>query len=233
MKKLKIHHISDTHGFHNELVIPKDIDVICHTGDATNYRNSHMNLNEFLNFVEWYKNINCKYKIYVAGNHDSFIFEHKKEAERIMKEVGIIYLNKSEVIIEGIKFWGEPITPLFGEWCFMADRSKMHKHWDMVPNDVNILLNHGPAYGILDVLIDKNNTFDLCGDKTLRKYLEINKWKDLKAMCHGHIHCNGLLNPAGTFNYKNIIISNAAAVEDGNFNKGIAHHGNTLILDIS
>jgi predicted phosphodiesterase len=81
---MKIYHISDTHSFHNQLVIPKDIDVIVHTGDATNHSSPIFNYTEFLNFVEWYKNVDCQYKIYVAGNHDSYISEYKKDAERIL-----------------------------------------------------------------------------------------------------------------------------------------------------
>jgi Icc-related predicted phosphoesterase len=112
----------------------------------------------------------------------------------------------------------------------MSDRAKMHKHWDVVPNDVNVLLTHGPAYGILDASINRNNTFDLCGDKILRRYLETNKWKDLKLVCHGHIHQKEYINPPGVFNFKNIQISNAAAVEDGRFDKGVVYNGTVITI---
>jgi predicted phosphodiesterase len=227
---MKIWHISDTHTYHNNLKIPNNIDVIVHTGDSTNTYSPAINFYEFVNFVDWYKTIDCKYKIYVAGNHDAFISEMKKDAEKILKNAGIIYLNKSEITINNIKFWGEPITPQFGNWYFMADRAKMYKHWDYIPKDVNVILTHGPAYGILDASINKNKTIDLCGDKTLRRYIETNVWKNLKLICHGHIHQKEYINPPGIFNFNNIQISNAACVEDGKFNKGIVYHGTIINL---
>ena len=40
---MKILHISDTHGFHNLLTIPKDIDMVIHSGDSTNYKDLYKN----------------------------------------------------------------------------------------------------------------------------------------------------------------------------------------------
>lgn len=227
---MKILHISDTHTYHHQLNIPQNIDVIAHTGDATNEFTEFKNATELYNFLSWFSSIDCKYKIFVAGNHDSKIYNAgRKTAKKMFEEYGIIYLEQEDVVIDGIKFYGEPHTPIFGNWYFMRDRSKMHKLWEHAPEDMDVLLTHGPAYGIMDVVESRlHSNFNLCGDKSLRKFIDSGNWKNLKVLCHGHIHSKKLINPPMVVNYKNIQISNAAAVEDSAFDKGIIHHGNLI-----
>ena len=67
---MKILHISDTHGFHNLLTIPKDIDMVIHSGDSTNYKDLYKNEVELQDFIYWYSRVKVKYKILIAGNHD-------------------------------------------------------------------------------------------------------------------------------------------------------------------
>ena len=63
----------------------------------------------------------------------------------------VIYLNDSGVTIEGIKIWGSPIQPWFYDWAFNRQRgSEICKHWDLIPNDTDVLMTHGPAYMRLD-----------------------------------------------------------------------------------
>ena len=49
---MKLLHITDTHTYHNQLKL-QDADVLCFTGDATNYRDPHLNHKEFRDFYEW------------------------------------------------------------------------------------------------------------------------------------------------------------------------------------
>jgi len=72
---MKILHISDTHGYHGTFPESRfeSMDVVVHSGDCSNYRDSYRNSNEVLDFIEWYKNVPVKHKIYVAGNHDTSI----------------------------------------------------------------------------------------------------------------------------------------------------------------
>lgn len=50
--KLRVLHISDTHGFHDLLSIPQDIDVLAFTGDESNRRDPHLNEAEFYDFAQ-------------------------------------------------------------------------------------------------------------------------------------------------------------------------------------
>ncbi len=145
--------ISDTHGQHQKLTLP-DGDVLIHAGDISS-RGLAVEVTQFLN---WFAVQNFKYKIFIAGNHD-FFFE--QEPENLIDEIipaGIIYLNDSEVIIEGIKIWGSPISPWFYNWAFNRHRgAAIQKHWNLIPHDTDVLITHGPAYNILDATVSGHN----------------------------------------------------------------------------
>ena len=222
---MKVLHISDTHGFHDQLKIPKDIDIIIHSGDATNY-NDYRNEKEFYDFVEWYSLVPVQHKIYVAGNHDWYIANFKKQSEKVLYDNNIIYLNKSEVTIEGTKIYGDPTTPTFGNWLFMANRNKIHKHWELIPEDADVLVTHGPPYGVLDLALSPKG-YDIIvqvGCKSLS-----NKLQELPKLTHhmfGHIHDNNGSKNSGVLIRDGITYSNASAVKDEQFEDGIFYQGN-------
>ena len=74
---MRILHLSDTHCLHSKLTIPENIDVIIHSGDESNYRNVIFNEPEFYDFLEWYIKLEIPNKIFVAGNHSSYIEENE------------------------------------------------------------------------------------------------------------------------------------------------------------
>lgn len=224
---MKILHISDTHGRHMELnLVPAD--VLCFTGDESNSRVPHLNHTEFLAFVAWLATKRHLYKhvIFVAGNHSSFMFHNQKEATEILESIGVIVLNKTSVVIDGLKFYGDPITPTFGDWCYTTSRSKLNKHWELIPVDTDVLLTHGPPLGILDLTENRDYSLQQCGDSALLK--RIKKLPNLKAHLFGHIHDFKTCRNAGILQREGITFSNASAVEDGKINLGIKHHGNNI-----
>jgi Icc-related predicted phosphoesterase len=174
---LKFVAISDTHCRHYSLKLPKG-DVIIHAGDIT-YKGEEAEVVDFLN---WFSKLNYKYKIFTAGNHD-FFFEKAKPAyvQSLIPE-GVHYLNDSGVQIEGINLWGSAITPWFFNWAFNRQRGKsITKHWKLIPADTHILITHGPAYGILDTVVNENHVG--CVD-LLKKVQEVKP----KFHITGHIH---------------------------------------------
>ena len=60
--------ISDTHGKHRGLKLPKG-DAIIHAGDFCHY-GSESDLHDFL---DWYKNLDVELKILIGGNHDASV----------------------------------------------------------------------------------------------------------------------------------------------------------------
>jgi len=138
--------ISDTHGQHAALKLPKG-DVLMHAGDIS----SRGKRDEVLDFLNWFKELPHKYKIFIAGNHD-FLFEDLPEEEiKAMIPDNVIYLCDSGVSIENIKIWGSPVTPWFFDWAFNRQRgTEIAKHWNLIPNDTDILITHGPVFDKLD-----------------------------------------------------------------------------------
>jgi len=222
---MRILAISDTHGQHNHF--PKDyfreIDVIIHAGDTTNYKDVYRNEAEFWDFYNWFIEIPVKYKILVAGNHDAFLF-HKRISKAEMLEKGIIYLENEETIVEGIKIWGSPYSPSFGDWHFMKDRSKLSEIWKNIPSDTDILITHTPPKGILDLSFNKEGKLEFCGCKSLMTYI---KRIIPKYHIFGHIHTMDGIENAGTrvLPDLNTIFINASCVTDGKFNMGLSSWG--------
>lgn len=121
---MKILAISDTHGFHNEFhkLDFNGIDMIIHAGDISNSKSPSFNEGEVLNFLDWYSSLKVKHKILVAGNHDTSI-EAKLVNPKEFKN--ITYLYHESTTIEGINIFGSPYTPIFCNWAFNKDRSKL------------------------------------------------------------------------------------------------------------
>lgn len=220
-------HISDTHGYHSDIPPSRfdGIDLVIHSGDCSNYRDPYRNEPEVRDFIDWYSAIPVRYKIFVAGNHDTSL-EKRLVTAKDFESAGIIYLENSDVVIDGIKFWGSPITPTFFDWAFMRKREKMHKVWAAVPDDTDVLITHGPPKGVRDLSFDREGNLQMCGCKSLMKRC----WAlrdTLKLVCFGHIHnMDGVDTNAGISHYSNVktVFSNAACVYDGK--AGLKSFGN-------
>ena len=173
---MKIITISDTHSQHLGLKLPEG-DMIIHAGDVSG-SGSAVDVKSFLN---WFSNLDYKYKIFIAGNHDWF-FEKNKESE-IEKHIpeNVIYLNDSGVTIENINIWGSPVQPWFLNWAFNRMGKEIIPHWNKIPENTDILITHGPPYNILD----KTTQGTLTGCPYLLE--KINETKP-KYHIFGHIH---------------------------------------------
>jgi Icc-related predicted phosphoesterase len=228
---IKILHISDTHGFHKDLPerVFDNIDVVIHSGDCSNWRDPARNLNEVHDFAEWYMTVPVKHKIYVAGNHDTSI-ERRMFKQVNFEDRGIVYLEHDSVIIDGVKIFGSPYTPTFGEWAFMKSRETINRVWETMPTDIDVLVTHGPAKGVRDLSEEFNGELKQCGDSALMKWIFMYK---PKAHLFGHIHDMKGINNQGLSKYSKspTKFSNAACVTDGRFDLGLTSHGNIITID--
>lgn len=221
MKKT-IWHISDTHCLHDYLTIPK-ADIVIHSGDFANSRIRAINTNEVLNFINWFKSLDIKHKILVSGNHDVSI-ENRMIRPDFIKENGIAYLENEETVIDGIKIWGSPITPSFGkDWAWNVARHKTCKVWEQIPEDVDIIVTHGPPKGVLDL----NREMSMCGCSYLTKV--VSKIKP-KLHLFGHVHDNESVLNSGIRKLPNLetIFSNGSVVCDGK--SKLINNGNLITL---
>ncbi len=168
--------ISDTHGKHRALKLPKG-DVVIHAGDFCYFGNEQ----HVYDFIKWYKALDYQTKILIGGNHDFFAAEQRDKLEVLIGEE-IIYLQDSGIEINGIKIWGSPYHPDLLSWAFGKERGDSIKvHWDLIPNDTEILITHTPPYCILD----KTRFGKSIGCEELLNKLEILK---IKYHIFGHVH---------------------------------------------
>lgn len=196
---MKIVCISDTHTFHKEITLPlPEGDVLVHAGDVS----LRGTIEEVDAFLDWFSGLPFKHKIFCAGNHDFFFdtkwkastemgqrrHKHKIFDEAAVKTLlarypGVTYLEDSGIEIDGIKFWGSPVSPWFHDWGFNRIRGNDIKtHWDLIPKDTNVLITHGPICGIHDRVANG----EIVGCEELLK--TIPTLPDLKLHVCGHIH---------------------------------------------
>ena len=175
---MKLTFISDTHSLHHQLELDSG-DVLIHCGDFT----GRGSLDDTLDFAQYIAMQDFTHKVVIAGNHDSCFEDHRaKDAEAILEDAGIIYLNDTGTEISGTKFWGSPIQPEFFNWAFNRKRGQdIRQHWDRIPDDVDVLITHGPAFEILDWCIHGPRAG--CED-----LLEVVQRIKPKIHAFGHIH---------------------------------------------
>jgi Icc-related predicted phosphoesterase len=147
MEKIIVDLLSDTHNRHNHCQC-KGGDILIHAGDVS----GHGDLKEIVPFLDWFATQDYSHKILVPGNHDFAFESHPDIMSKLCKARGIILLNDTNIIIEGMKIHGSGITPWFHDWAFNRTRGpEIKKHWDLIPEDTEILITHGPPEGILDM----------------------------------------------------------------------------------
>lgn len=152
--------ISDTHEFHRVLggFLP-DGDVLVHAGDFT-MQGEPAYVREF---DRWLGTLPYKHKVVIPGNHE-LTFDPRTRGNTLSNAAKMFrmitnatILNDEQLTIEGVKFWGSPITPTFFNWAFMRDRGPaIQLHWDIIPDDTDVLITHGPPHGILDTASNRH-----------------------------------------------------------------------------
>lgn len=122
-----------------------------------------------------------KYKVVVAGNHDWPCEREYDDARLAMND--FTYLQDEGTEIAGLKLYGSPWQPAFGRWAFNLPRKsfELADKWRRIPDNVDVLITHGPPYGILDRVKFGAHV----GCEYLRERVD-----ELKPRlhCFGHIH---------------------------------------------
>ena len=153
---------SDTHGMYRRLVVPDETDILICAGDAC----EGFAPDELKDFFAWYVSIPAKLRIFAAGNHD-MVFDLQPDYARSLVPDGIVLLENEEMVFEGIRIHSVAARPYL-------------KSPTTLPEGIDILVTHGPAYGHLD---------RGAGDKDL--FLAIAKARP-KYHIFGHVHEEGL-----------------------------------------
>lgn len=175
---------------HDQVVVP-DGDLLIHCGDWTG-RGTMPAIEKFLN---WFGNQPCPNKCFTAGNHELALDKGPMRNDKLAlikkyaDKYNMHYLEDSGTTINGLNIWASPATPYFYGWAFNKERGHdIKQHWDLIPDNTNILITHGPPYGILDVVPlrfgEHRDPHQGCEELAKR----VKELKDLKLSCYGHIH---------------------------------------------
>ncbi len=191
--------ISDTHGRHDLIGNLPDGDVLVHAGD---FMNSGLYAEEIISFNRWLGEQPITQRVVCGGNHDR-LFQHAPQQARALL-TNALYLENSGVSIDGVSFWASPYTPIFLNWAFMYPRGPAaNQYWDQIPADLDVLITHGPPYGILDQTAPGGEHL---GCVELLKAVQAKK---PKIHIFGHIH-----GGAGTFENGDTRFINAAYLNE-------------------
>ena len=195
MNKIRIVIISDTHGKEFDLKLPQG-DILIHAGDMTN----NGTIEDVVYFANWLQRQSFKHKIVIAGNHDWCFETIPEKAAKWLKATApenynlpivnntdnIHYLqdNGIQLTLNNVllKIWGSPWSRKWGRWAFQYKYANdVIQKWSQIPDNTDILITHGPAYGILDMITHNQNV----GCPNLKVQLELIK---PKLHISGHIH---------------------------------------------
>ena len=187
---MKIIAISDLHGQFPE--IKETCDVLCICGDIVPL-NLQMNSPKSKTwikekFIPWCNSINCTHVLLIAGNHD-LVFERTLHHEIMDLFLGtkIQYLENDSIEIDGKRFYGTPYCHEYDDWAFMRPNDNLKMIYDLIPENIDVLLTHDAPYGTSDICLDETPWPEVghIGCIPLRDaILE----KKPKLVLHGHLH---------------------------------------------
>lgn len=167
--------ISDTHGRHRRVEVP-DGDVLIHAGDFT----ASGSMRDVEEFDDWLSELPHSEKLVVAGNCDAVC---ERDPDGVCERLSEArYLQDDRVEIEGVTFWGSPWQPVFLNMSFNLPRGDaLAEKWADMPEDVDVLITHGPPFGILD----RTSRGEEVGDREL-----LARVTEVRPRFHvfGHVH---------------------------------------------
>ncbi len=214
---MRIVFVSDTHNRLGRIKVP-DGDLLVHCGDFT-MRTEAKTLEAHLGQVERFNQdlgaLPHPFKVVVAGNHDTPFESNPEEARALLTNA--VYLQDSLIELAGLRIYGSPWQPEYRKWAFNLprDSEELAAVWRKVPDNIDILVTHGPPKGFLD----RAPLWPTLGDALLRdRVLEVRP----KIHCFGHVH-----HSAGVLEHDGITFVNAAT-----HNENYKANDSVIVLDI-
>jgi len=140
-RRVRVVCIADTHELHRELAVP-DGDLLIHAGDFTFFNHA----SKIRDFNDWLGELPHRYKVVIPGNHDRAFNQDPRFRAKITNAV--LLINEGATLC-GLKIWGSPVTcddTAYGH----AKPDERASLYATIPANTDILITHGPPYGILD-----------------------------------------------------------------------------------
>lgn len=172
---MKIAVIADSHG--GPIAFPA-ADLFIHAGDMTGWGKPQ----EVIALAARLRR-NYKQSVLVPGNHDRCLESDPVDQLYNLSRSQHLLIDQA-VEIDGFTIYGTPWTLPFFNWSYMCGEEEQEYLFRQMPDEIDILVTHGPAYGILD-----NGQ----GSKALRAAIER---RNIRYHFFGHIHeCGGKYHP--------------------------------------
>ena len=92
-------------------------------------------------------------------------------------------LMDEAIELGGLKIYGSPMTPLYGAAFGKSSPVDRIRHWARIPDDIDVLITHGPPKGVLDRPPDQEEGM---GDPQLMA--RVKELPSLRLHCFGHVH---------------------------------------------
>jgi 3',5'-cyclic AMP phosphodiesterase CpdA len=179
---MKVVAISDQHG-----VLPPipPSDLLLIAGDVCPVINHAVEFQaQWLDteFRRWLASLaHVRHVVGIAGNHD-FIFE--RAPHLVPRDLAWVYLQDSLAEIEGLRVWGTPWQPRFGNWAFGGRPDELRAKWDLMPAALDVLVVHGPPLYYGDAVPRGGGVEHTGCPHLLRRIADIAP----RLVVYGHIH---------------------------------------------
>jgi Icc-related predicted phosphoesterase len=171
--------LADTHGLHRELMLPPGDLLVC-AGDLSSMDQSRKALLDFNSWLgEQKKEQGYRNVVVVYGNHERSL---EPEHMRSILTHATVLLNEG-IDIGGLRIWGSPVTPNQGDPFGMVAPEDRTLHWSKIPDDTDLLVTHGPPWGIRDQPPGERRHL---GDPELLS--AIGRLRNLRLHAFGHVH---------------------------------------------
>ena len=189
--------ISDTHGMHRQVDVPAG-DLLIHAGDFTRFGRE----SDLTDFNAWLGELPHEHKIVVNGNHEHNAAWKAATPQRLSNATS--FLRNQAVSV--------PLGPkndlqVYGTDFFWPMKTK-NPYYDLVPEDVDILVCHGPVKGYVD---------GDSGCEELRRLVERVK---PRLVISGHIHGAHGVVPNANVGGAQVTFVNAANARKGHGDMG-------------
>lgn len=145
---MRIVALSDTHGRHRQIDVPAG-DVLIHCGDV----DCNGDLDEF---GAWLGDLPHTHILMTWGNHDKQAAQNPHEAAALVRRAAdreVHILVNESVTIEGKIFHGAPYSNPFCGWPFMPTEGEQFNLYRAIPDDADVVFNHGPPLGYGDRVV--------------------------------------------------------------------------------
>ena len=144
-------------------------------------------------FKPWAAELPVEQVVFIAGNHDFFCERRKKDMLHwFTKHDKVTYLHNdyldylSTQDSKVYRIFGTPYCHRFGSWAFMRDEETLVKKFNIIPENVDILISHDAPYGTSDICFQGfSSDKDHIGCPELRDAIIEHK---PKYNFHGHLH---------------------------------------------